>query len=57
MEHAGQVHYFCSDVCQKKFVADPEKYASGAAAATIRAVAGMVNRREVRMRRDLSVST
>ena len=28
-EHAGQVYYFCSDTCHKKFVAEPEKYASG----------------------------
>jgi len=32
-EHAGQVYYFCSDTCHKKFVADPGKYASGAAPA------------------------
>jgi len=33
MEHVGQMYYFCSDICQKKFAADPEKYASGAAPA------------------------
>lgn len=30
-EHAGQVYYFCSDTCHKTFVAEPKKYASGAA--------------------------
>ena len=30
-EYAGQVYYFCSDTCHKAFVAEPEKYASGAA--------------------------
>jgi len=33
MEHVGRMYYFCSDICQKKFAADPEKYASGAAPA------------------------
>jgi Cu+-exporting ATPase len=32
-EHAGQVYYFCSDTCHKTFVADPKKYAGGAAPA------------------------
>lgn len=32
-EHAGQVYYFCSDICRNKFAAEPEKYASGAAQA------------------------
>jgi YHS domain-containing protein len=32
-EHAGQVYYFCSDICHKSFVAEPDKYTSGAAPA------------------------
>lgn len=32
-EHGGQVYYFCSDICHKKFIADPKKYTSGAAPA------------------------
>lgn len=32
-EHAGQVYYFCSNICHKKFVAEPKKYTSGAAPA------------------------
>lgn len=32
-EHAGQVYYFCSATCQKKFAADSQKYASGTAPA------------------------
>ena len=32
-EHAGQVYYFCSDICHKSFVTDPDKYTSGAAPA------------------------
>lgn len=32
-EHAGKEYYFCSDTCHKAFVAEPEKYASGAAPA------------------------
>ena len=28
-EYAGQVYYFCSDICRKAFVADPMKYTSG----------------------------
>lgn len=31
MEHAGQAYYFCSAVCHQKFIANPEKYASGTA--------------------------
>jgi len=27
---AGQDYYFCSDICHQKFVAEPEKYTSGA---------------------------
>ena len=30
---SGQEYYFCSDICHKKFVADPKKYTSGAAPA------------------------
>jgi len=30
---AGQEYHFCSDTCHKKFVAEPKKYTSGAAAA------------------------
>jgi len=33
-EHAGQVYYFCSETCHKKFVAEPKKYTSGAAPAS-----------------------
>jgi YHS domain-containing protein len=32
-EHGGQTYYFCSDTCHKSFMADPHKYASGAAPA------------------------
>ncbi|MDD4927678.1 MAG: YHS domain-containing protein [Gallionella sp.] len=32
-EYGGQVYYFCSDICHKAFVANPEKYTSGAATA------------------------
>ena len=32
-EHQGQTYYFCSHSCHKAFVAEPQKYASGAAAA------------------------
>lgn len=32
-EHAGQMYYFCSDICHKEFVAKQEKYTSGAAPA------------------------
>ena len=32
-DYAGQVYYFCSDICHKSFVTEPGKYASGAAAA------------------------
>ncbi len=32
-EHDGQTYYFCSSMCQQKFVADPQKYAGGAAPA------------------------
>lgn len=28
---AGQVYYFCSDTCHKKFIAEPNKYTSGTA--------------------------
>lgn len=28
---AGREYYFCSDICHKKFVAEPEKYLSGTA--------------------------
>jgi heavy metal translocating P-type ATPase len=28
-EHEGQVHYFCSEHCLKKFKEDPEKFAAG----------------------------
>lgn len=32
-EHAGQVYYFCSEICHKAFIADPKKYTSGEAPA------------------------
>ena len=32
-EYGGQEYYFCSETCHKKFVAAPEKYASGQAPA------------------------
>jgi len=32
-DYVGQVYYFCSDTCQKAFVAEPQKYASGTAPA------------------------
>ncbi len=32
-EHGGQTYYFCSGTCRKSFMADPNKYASGAAPA------------------------
>ncbi len=31
--YAGQVYYFCSEACQKAFVAEPSKYAGAATAA------------------------
>lgn len=33
VEYAGQLYYFCSEACQKAFVAEPEKYAGAATAA------------------------
>lgn len=32
VEHAGHMHYFCSENCQKKFAADPEQYMNKASA-------------------------
>ena len=32
-EHAGTIHYFCSEDCSTKFAADPERYLRPAAAA------------------------
>ena len=28
MEYQGKTHYFCSDDCHDKFMAEPQKYAS-----------------------------
>lgn len=32
-DYVGQVYFFCSDTCKNAFVAEPQKYASGAAPA------------------------
>lgn len=32
-EYEGKQYFFCSDVCHKTFLADPEKYVSGTAPA------------------------
>jgi len=32
VDYVGQVYYFCSVTCHKKFIADPQKYTSGTAA-------------------------
>ncbi len=32
VDYLGQVYYFCSDTCHKKFIAEPQKYASGTTA-------------------------
>jgi len=28
-DYVGQLYYFCSATCHKKFVAEPKKYATG----------------------------
>jgi Cu+-exporting ATPase len=33
-EHAGKTYYFCNPRCRERFIADPEKYLSGAQLAT-----------------------
>lgn len=32
-QHEGKTFYFCSDICHKKFTAEPQKYLSGSAPA------------------------
>ena len=34
MEYQGKTYYFCSNDCHVKFMAEPQKYASGSGAAS-----------------------